>query len=105
VAQRIGIHAGLKWDEHALEIAAQYLNPAQRFLTEKMRRIPGGRLIGEVLVLEHRILTGADSQAALIDCANTRRFGLILLRPRAINPINVRGKQGIWNWEASNDPI
>jgi|GEM_PF-891104 len=95
--QTIGIHAGLKWDDTAIELAEKWLSDAQILLTKGLPPSTRGALIGTVSVIEHRLLTGADSKLALIDCENTQRFGLILERPITIEPVYVRGKQGIWN--------
>ena len=93
----MGIHAGLRFEDLAMDLARQYLLEAQIVLANW---IPprGGALIGTVRVLEHRILTGEDSRSALIDCGNTTRYGLILADPKSIPGIPMKGKQGIWTY-------
>jgi hypothetical protein len=100
VGQRIGIHAGLHWDQDAIRLAQPYLTNEQVDVTKKYLRIGGG-IIGTVKVTMHRELHAEDSPAALINCEHTRRWGLFLVEPRIIEAIPVRGKQGIWIYKAT----
>jgi len=93
----IGIHAGLKWDKEAAHLASQYISMGQVIDTADFVDIKG-KLLGTVFVKQHRILKANDSQQALINCGETKRYGLILADIKVIEPICVRGKQGIWNY-------
>ena len=99
VGERIGIHAGLMWDDEAFALAKPYLSKEQFILTHGLPPHVRGALLGTVSVVEHRILNSDDSRAALIDCQNTVRYGLILENPMPISAIPMRGKQGIWTWD------
>ena len=101
--ERIGIHAGLTWDKKALDLASPYLIEAQIILTRGMPPLARGKLIGTVRAVEHRILSADDSRAALIDCENTTRYGLILKNPVTIIPIPMKGRRGIWHYQPTGD--
>jgi len=91
----IGIHAGQTWDDDAIEYARKYLTLGQIALTNK-DEIERGVLLGIVYVSRHRLLNKRDSRQALIDCGKVKRYGLMLNGPYLIEPIPLRGKQGIW---------
>jgi hypothetical protein len=91
----IGIHAAQKWDEAAIFQARPFLTDEQIQRTETFLRV-GGAIIGTAKIGEHRPLTSEDSEAALIDCATTQRWGLIIESVNLIEAIPMRGKQGIW---------
>ena len=59
-----------------------------------------GCIIGTAFVKEHRGLTFKDSEKAMIDCdvqtSGIYRYGLILRDIQTIEPIPIKGKQGIW---------
>lgn len=97
VGQRIAIHAGLKWDEKAIEAAFPWLADWQIEKTEQFRQIKGV-IICTAYVERHVELTRQDSRAAKIDCAHTGRYGLFLFDLEVLpEPIPMRGRQGIWN--------
>ena len=96
VGEEIGIHSGKYWDPTAIEMARPYLSKAQIRKTLEWRdRFPRGALVATGQVKEHRRLQPHDAKAALIECETTR-FGLVLTEVGAIEPIAMRGWQGIW---------
>jgi len=57
-----------------------------------------GCVVATAMVSAARWLDAADSEAALIDCAYTRRFGLLLSDiVRLEKPVYCRGHQGIFH--------
>jgi len=101
--QIICIHAGLKWDPMAQELAYRYMTVQQEIVTDNRFGMTlgdvSGKIIATVFVRAFRKLEPCDSQAALIEC-KTPRWGLILESPILLpQPIAVRGKQGIWHYE------
>ncbi len=61
--------------------------------------LPFGAVLGTGFVEDARLLTGADSKDALIDCANVQRYGLVLSDVfKFEEPIPARGAMGIWEW-------
>jgi len=97
----IGIHAGLKWDEEAAHLASQYISMEQVLATSDFISIKG-RLLGTAFVKQHRVLNKEDSKQALIDCKETKRYGLILEKLTLIAPIKISGKQGMWKYKLKN---
>lgn len=94
--QRIGLHAALKWDRHAIEAAVGFLTADQVEQTRDFLRF-GGHLACTAMVSEARWLTTADSAASLIECRSVRRFGLVLTDVRilpACEATYVKGRQG-----------
>lgn len=98
VGKCIGIHAGLKWDRDAIEIARPYLTPERIQQTIALFKAPpSGCIVAAAQPKAHRLLTPADAPAALIEC-KTRRFGLDFGNNVQLvdKPYPVRGWQGIW---------
>lgn len=96
VGQRIGIHAGLKWDMNALAVASDHLTPEQLFGTSAFEQVRG-MLIGTAIVAEHRALTANDNAAVMADVSSRKMYGLVLVNVRPFSlPIPMPGKQGIW---------
>lgn len=94
--RRIGIHASLKWDDTALDLAGEYLTEAQRIGTRNFLRLGGG-IICTAYVEDHRELDPLDNHRALIDCTHITRYGLILSDIRELETIiPCKGKQGIF---------
>lgn len=105
--KRIGIHAAEHWDPAWLDKARVYLTEEQIAYTRTMKTVGGGgRILGTVLVDEHRILTSHDAPKALIECSRITRFGLILRNPAPWSfPLITRGYQGIWNVEIIGNEV
>jgi hypothetical protein len=100
VGQRIAIHAGAKFDRSAYAEASKYLPMRNLLVVEPAH----GKIVCTVMVNDFRNLGPADSAAALIDCAHTPRYGLLLGRPERLGcPVLAVGHQGIWNWEPPPD--
>lgn len=97
VGQRIGIHASLKWDAKAMELAAPYLTATQLAQSDEFLRL-GGAIICTAFVEDFRKLNEADAPDALIECKTTR-YGLFLRDVARVEAIPCRGFQGIWNYE------
>ena len=100
---KIGIHAGNKWDKDWQELAGDYLDSTQIRYTQN--EINFGFLIGawkgKILcttqVIDFYRLTSSNSKKALIDCRHEAgRYGLFLDYIKPIQPIPVKGRQGIW---------
>jgi hypothetical protein len=99
--KRIAIHAALKWDEKAMELAKPYLTAGELMTTNESRLDilkKGGHIICTADVTVHRKLSIEDSADALIEC-ETLRYGLILRNVKKITPIPAKGKQGIWYFD------
>ena len=98
---RIGIHAGLEWDRTAMKSIRQYLSKKRMGILVKMfhdhDKEARGKIICTAYVSDTRLLHASDSRAALINCGNNDRYGLILKDIIAIDPpVPAVGKQGIW---------
>jgi hypothetical protein len=101
----IYIHAGKRWDGNAVSWAEFWMTPEMRVASHR-QNYPVGAIIGTAFVKEHRALTSADSQNALISCDDRyARFGLVLKDIQAVTPIYVSGKQGIWSHPSSTEQI
>lgn len=87
------IHAGQTTDADAID---------NRFLAKHQilynpDEMINGYILGKAFVYQTRELNATDSQAALIDCVITQRFGLFLARIEKFEkPIPVKGERGIW---------
>jgi hypothetical protein len=96
VGKRIAIHAAMKWDKDAIDLASPYLSDEQIVQSRKFLKI-GGAIICTAMVTDGRWLTAEDSPLALIDCGETKRHGLFLDDVQVLEEaIAMPGKQGIW---------
>jgi hypothetical protein len=98
IGQRVGIHAGLKWDGFSLDAARPFLTPEQLKETRKVLRVRGV-IVCTAFVSDHRECAAVDSKDALIDCVRTKRYGLILTDIRPMVHVPVRGAQGVWYYD------
>jgi hypothetical protein len=92
----IGIHVGKKWDTkwYDLIIADQI---QRGLITEHMWDKRDGQIICTAFVEGNGWLDGDScSQAAMIDCRYTTRFGLFLTNIKPFTSPILRGSQGIW---------
>jgi hypothetical protein len=96
--KRIGIHAAIKWDNGAIELARPFLTNDQITESHDFLKI-GGAIICTAHVHAVDWLTHFDSPNALIDCGSIQRFGLFLTSIKVIDCIPCKGKQGIWYHE------
>jgi hypothetical protein len=97
--QRIAIHAGLKYDRHALSVAGEYLNDEQfkQHAFNNGYRWPHGVIVCTVYVWRHARCVSDDSAGALIECV-TPRYGLFLRDIEPLKPVvHCNGQRGIWN--------
>lgn len=98
---RILIHAGKKTDESDSVVRNPYITFEQ--LIYKHEELINGYIIGSALVQDFRVLDEKDSKAALIDCGNTLRYGLILNESLTFSePIKINGEMGIWYYDVTN---
>ncbi len=101
VGMTIAIHSAKKIDPYWRETTDQYLPKKFQDLAERSI-LAGGYVHGVVEVMAHRKLTAGDSNRALIYCGVGNRFGLELGHSRLLRkPIEIRGRQGIFNIELS----
>jgi hypothetical protein len=100
VGERVAIHAADRWDPDWVR-AVEFLTDEQIRETAKMYDDPkyvGGCVLGSVMVMGHRLLYPTDSRAALIECGEGDRVGLILDGQKPLHmPIMCVGAQGIFN--------
>ena len=95
----IGIHASVRWDKDALELARPYLSTEQYVRSANFLKI-GGAILGTCHVADFRPLLPQDAKHSLIEC-ETKRFGLVLTDPTIIEAVPIKGKQGIWYWRGN----
>jgi hypothetical protein len=96
--KRIGIHVGKKWDQYAIITAMDYLTDDKLGMSNLLRD-SGGYIICTAYVEDFRELKKEDSQKSLIDCENTKRFGLFLINIEKNDNATLKfykGRQGIW---------
>lgn len=90
------IHAGQKTDDSDFVINNPYLMPNQI----KADDLINGHILGSAYVYDTKWLTDSHSEAALIDCKNTKRFGLFLSGVNKFKiPIPAKGSMGIWYFD------
>lgn len=102
VGQTIGIHAAKHWDnEWFMKSFNYYLHVELKFRTEDNLSFiePRGFLIATAFVDDFRLLNNDDSMQALCDCSGDDLFGLILSNIAQIEPIPMKGSQGIFNYD------
>lgn len=91
----IGIHAGLKWDDSALDLASEFLTKAQLDQTREFRHSHGA-IICTAFVHAFATVMPMNAGSALIEC-ETERYGLFLHSVKPVDPpIQAKGSQGIW---------
>lgn len=93
----IAIHAAKHWDKDAKRIAMPYLSEKQ--IVEHVEKANymsiQGCILGTAVVKEFRKCFHDDAPKALIEC-DTTRYGLILTDVHRIDPLYIKGRQGIW---------
>ncbi len=89
------IHAGKKTDYSDLTTNNPYLT--EDYIMDDIRN---GYILGHAFVYDAMYLDHNDSQAALIDCGSTPRFGLFLERVNRFEElIPAKGSMGIWYYD------
>lgn len=100
--QRIAIHASKKFDKD-YKSSFKWLFKKDRpikILAVSMDAYFGGHIVCTAFVEDVGWLNRLHSKYALIDCTNTKRFGLFLTDVvRLEKPIPCKGRQGIFNVE------
>lgn len=100
--QRIAIHASKKFDPNFRQ-GHKWLfknNNPIKIMAAAMDSFFGGRIVCTAYVYDFKPLNRLHSKSALIDCANTKRYGLFLKDvTRLEKPIYCKGHQGIFNVE------
>lgn len=101
----IAIHAARHFDRDALSVARPYLRDHQVSRTQQVfrdRRYGQGRVLCLAHVAEHRLLTAADSPAAL--CPAEDLYGLVIDKRQLLDGcLDARGAPGIWHWTPPAD--
>lgn len=99
--KRILIHAGQRTDDSHLTVNNPYLTKEQ--IMYKPDEIVNGFILGSAFVSNVGWLNGTHSKKSLIDCENTKRFGLFLdgIKPFE-TPIAEKGEMGIWYYDVVN---
>ena len=96
--QRIAIHAGQTWDTRWFEAAGPYLTPQQIDQVHAFREIRSA-VVAVATVAKVGPCAFRDSQAALIECYRTPRYGLWLADiEKLARPLFTKGHQGIWSF-------
>ena len=89
---KVAVHACGKWHKEAIEIARPYLTNEQIRKTEEFKSIRK-KIIGTAIVEKYSRLNSEHSKRALIECENTKRYGLFLKDITKIEPIKFIGAQ------------
>src|SRR6185503_5934183 len=95
VGRRIAICAAKHWDKGWLRDAAPFLSTERIEQTEQFQKTREPGLICTAMVDSSRLLWIDDEPKALIECLSVRRYGLFLKDVRVIEPVPVKGRQGI----------
>lgn len=99
VGKRILIHAGMTTDANAIN--NPYLTKEQLLLNPD--EMVNGFILGSAFVDSSGELNSGHSKASLIDCGNTKRFGLLLSSINKFQvPIAEKGEMGIWYYDMEN---
>lgn len=101
VGQTIGIHAAKHWDKFWYSKSDRYLNLQRIVETQNnlFLNAPRGFLIATAYVEGFRLLNKRDSDKALCCCDGNDLFGLVLSNISRIEPIPMKGRQGIFNYD------
>ena len=97
---RIAIHAGLQWDKTAIVKAWPLLNAEQLAMTQQWESEDA--FAGQIVALaDVRWASWLDanpeaSARAMIDCMETRRFGLALGEIEQVTSTKIKGFQGMF---------
>lgn len=96
--REILIHAGANWDTQWFRSASPFLTQEQLNLIDVMQKAEPS-IICSAKVILYRRLVFADSKSALINCSYHRRGGLFLSEIKKLQPIFIKGSQGIWYYD------
>lgn len=96
------IHAGKVYDTHALP--NEYIDRPQTIYAYDFRPYPTGAILGYATVDHVQALIDKHSEAALIDCGSTLRYGLFLSNIVPFEkPIAAKGGMGIWYFDLETE--
>ena len=99
LGKKILLHAGLTTDASAIN--NPYLTKEQ--LIYNPDEMVNGFILGSAFVHHTGVLGPKDSKDALIDCANTTRYGLFLNNIEKWDvPVKEKGEMGIWYYDVTN---
>lgn len=92
------IHAGQRTDDSDYAIRNPYLTKEQILLNPD--EVVNGAILGKVFVYNFCSLDDAHSKRALIECKETKRWGLFLSDIEVFKePIPCKGEMGIWYYD------
>jgi hypothetical protein len=92
------IHAGATTDGSELTTRNPYLTTQQ--ILQDPDEVINGHILGSAFVFDFKLLNESHSEAALIDCKYTQRWGLFLENVHRFGvPIPVKGEMGIWYFD------
>jgi hypothetical protein len=98
--KEIAIHAGLHWDNTAISKARPWLTVEQLAMTEQWKAEDAfaGQIVALADVISAAWLpaTPEASAKAMIDCIETRRFGLTLGGIETVTSRKIKGYQGMF---------
>lgn len=98
IHKTILIHAGLTTDSSSLVIENPYLSLQQ--ILYNPDEVINGYILGSAYVEDFDIIQPHESKDALIDCVNTKRYGLYLSNINKFKiPIKIKGEIGIWYFD------
>ena len=99
------IHAGAQWDKDWLELAGPYMNEFQKQVTSDME-ILKPQILCAAKVYGVGFLNKYHSPQSMISCNPFgSRYGLFLEYIQNIEPILVKGKQGIWYYDLPHEEV
>lgn len=92
------IHAGQTTDGSDLTTKNPYLSHEQ--ILYNPEEMVNGFILGSAFVSSSKELSAGHSSRSLIDCENTKRYGLFLENVTKFNdPIPCKGNMGIWYYD------
>lgn len=101
VGREVLIHAGMKTDGSDYALKNPYLTKEQ-ILFEPDEMI-NGHILGKVKVGRFQLLNDSHSKRALINCHDTKRYGLFLSEVEKFETtIPEKGEMGIWYYDLAN---
>jgi len=96
----IAIHAAKKVEQNNLDVIVNHYKDIDLSKMEIK-----GAIICIAFVYKVGWLDERHSKSALINCAQTKRFGLFLSNIQPIEPIFIPGKQGVWSYDFNDEQI
>jgi len=98
----IFIHAGAHWEKNWYQFSGKYMTDDQvrQTVNWSMFKRLKPQIVCSVFVKKNAKLNSeCESKKALIDCyEKDNRYGLFLINTKVIDPIIIKGSQGIWHY-------